>query len=433
MSTPRRTQRGTSAQPRSAAQVRAGGRGGVAAKPRSAAAIRAEGRRATKPRPARSRVASAPPPLNDAERVRLVRPLVAGAWFECAAATTPPLQGLLQTKVKHVMLRDKVVRAPGLADVLEASRTVESLRIKASTVFDRVPQSSRLAALTIAGAATRDLGFLRGFPKLEQLTIGERQTSLASFAGIEACPGLTSVRAKQHLARSLRPLAALSQLEVFVGPTAKHLTSLEGLAQPTLLLVDVNLTPIQSLAPLASARGLLALKARGAKITSLAPILTCRRLQTLYVERSSLSSIEGLGAALRDLRLLWIGDTKVERLDGLAGLTRLLDLDVTGLKRVRDFGALAGLTQLRYLNLFDTAFADLDLLAALPNLRWVQLGRTRVSPRDPQVKRLDATLKRRGGRGGGVMFQATSAATQLGNRDAAYCSLAYDARSKHNP
>ncbi len=421
MRNPTRATRARPAKPRSAAEIRAGGRGG-GAKPRPA----------TNARSAPPRVSAPPPALSDAERVQLVRPFVQGDTFEIDRATTPALHGLARTKVKHLWLRDKVQRAPGLADVLEASATVEFVRIKTPTVLDRVPRTSRLAALTIAGAATRDLEFLRGFPKLERLTLGDRQTNLASFAGIEACPGLTYVKAKQHLARSLQPLAALRKLEVFVGPTAKRLTSLEGLSQPSLLLVDVNLTPIQSLAPLASARGLLALKARGARFTSLAPILACRRLQTLYAERSALASVEGLGAALRDLRLLWIGDTRVDQLAGLAGLTRLLELDLTGLKRVRDFGPLAGLTQLRYLNLFDTGFADLDLLAALPNLRQVRLGRTAVSPRDPRVKQLDAALKRRGGRAGGVRFEATSAATSLGNRDAAYCSLAYDARSKHN-
>ena len=47
-----------------------------------------------------------------------MRPFVQGDTFEIDRATTPALHGLARTKVKHLWLRDKVQRAPGLADVL---------------------------------------------------------------------------------------------------------------------------------------------------------------------------------------------------------------------------------------------------------------------------------------------------------------------------
>lgn len=356
---------------------------------------------------------------------------IRGKEAELGIATTPPLQALASTTIDSVWLRSNVKRAPGLAELLESSGTLRHLHLPSLSLLERAPRSSRLESLTIEGAATRSLDVLAGMPALVELKVGTRQTMLADFDGIGACPNLVRLKAKQHRARSIAPLAALAKLEEFVGPEAKQLSSLEGLSQATLRHVDVNLTPIRDLDPLGNARGLLALKLRGAKVTSLEPILACSKLQTLYAERSSLESVDGLGKRLAELRLLWIGDTRVSSLAGLAGLDQLLDLDLTGLKRVRDFTPLARLRRLRYLNLFDTAFDALEILEALPALVQVQLGRSRVPAKDARVKKLHAALKKRDRRGG-VLFAPTGAATSLSNSQAAYCSLAYDDASRHN-
>jgi hypothetical protein len=361
----------------------------------------------------------------------LLQGLIDGDAFTVDTAVTPPLHDLGGMPIKYVRLGSKVKRAPGLTEFLETTRTATFLQVHSIDVLERPPQQTVVSSLFIEGAATKNLDFLRGFPALEELTVGGRQTSLASFAGIEACPGLKKLKAKQHLARTLRPLAALQKLDELCSPTAKNVTSLEGVSQETLLHVDVNLTPIDSLAPLSGAKGLLALKMRGAKVRSLAPIFGCNRLQTLYAERSSLESIDGIGQSFPELRLLWIGDTKVKSIAGLAGLKALLDLDLTGLAGVRDFSALARLRAVRSLNLFDTSFTDLGILEALPDLTYVHLGRTPVSASDPRVKKLHAALKKRD-REGGVFFEPIRAPTRLSNADAAFCTTAWKEGAPYN-
>jgi hypothetical protein len=351
-------------------------------------------------------------------------------WFD--GATTPPLDALSTLNLRGLILGKKVKKAPGLVALLEASRTIGHIRLHTVDLLQRAPLTNGVTSLTIVSAATKSLSFLRGFDALLELSLGERQTNLASFAGIAACPRLERLRAQQNLASTLAPLAALENLKEVVVPRAKNLRTLDGLGQASLVHVDVNLSPIRDLAPLAGATGLLALKMRGTKVSSLDPVLGCRRLQTLYAERSGLTSIAGIGARLRELRLLWIGDTKVSDLEPLAGLDSLLDLELAGLALVRDFSVLAGLARLRYLNLFDTGFADLGILEALPALRRVQLGRTKVSAKDPRVKKLDAMLKKRDRRGG-VLFVAEGAMTPLANSEAAFASIAHALKSPHNP
>lgn len=351
-------------------------------------------------------------------------------WFD--GATTPPLEALSSFRLRGLVLGKKVKKAPGLVALLEGSRTIGHVKLHTADLLERAPLKNGVTTLSIEGAATKDLTFLRGFDALRQLSLGARQTTLASFAGIAACPRLERLRAKQNLASTLAPLAALENLKEVVVPMAKNLRALDGLGQASLVHVDVNLAPIRNLAPLAGATGLLALKMRSAKVTSIEPILGCSRLQTLYAERSGLTSIDGIGARLRELRLLWIGDTKVSDIAPLAGLDSLLDLELAGLARIRDFSVLACLSSLRYLNVFDTGFADLGILEALPRLRRVQLGRTQVSAKDPRVKKLDAMLKKRDRRGG-VVFVAEDAMTPLGNSEAAFASIAHDPKSPHNP
>ncbi|MBL9108203.1 MAG: hypothetical protein JNM74_02985 [Myxococcales bacterium] len=373
-----------------------------------------------------------PSALDPASDPKALAKHVADGYFRFDAATTPALEGLAALPVRGVVLGKKVKEAPGLVTLLETSRTIVDVVLYTAGLLERAPRSTAVTSLTIEGATTKDLDFLRGFGELRELSIGSRQTSLASFEGIALCPKLTRLRAKQHLARTLAPLAALEHLEQLVAPMAKNLGALDGLVPSSLVHVDVNLSPIRDLAPLAGAAGLLALKMRGSKVSSITPLLGCSRLQTLYAERTALTSIDGIGERLRDLRLLWIGDTKVTDLAPLAGLDSLLDLDLTGLGRVTDFSVVARLPGLRYLNLFDTAFADVGVLEVLPELRRVHLGRTKVSPKDPRVKKLDAALRKRD-RHGGVIFEADAAMTPLSNSEAAFASIAYDPGSTHNP
>ncbi|MFO0758510.1 MAG: hypothetical protein U0359_18605 [Byssovorax sp.] len=365
------------------------------------------------------------------EGAERLRGLIDGDSFVVDAATTPPLHEVGALPIRYVRLGAKVKRAPGLIELLETTRTVTSLQIHSADVLERPPRSTVVTSLFIEGAATKNLDFLRGFPALEELTVGGRQTSLASLSGIDACPKLRKLKVRQHLARTLKPLASLEKLDELCSPTAKNITSLDGVSQETLLHVDVNLTPILSLAPLARASGLLALKMRGAKVSSIAPILGCHRLQTLYAERSSLESIDGIGQSMPELRLLWIGDTKVKEIGGLAGLKTLLDLDLTGLKGVRDFGVLARLGALRSLNLYDTSFTDIGILESLPALAYVHLGRTAVSASDARVKKLHAILKKRD-REGGVFFDPIRAPTRLSNADAAFCTTAWEEGAAYN-
>ena len=234
-------------------------------------------------------------------------------------------------------------------------------------------------------------------PALEKLQL--RFDDLVSVPDYEPAP---TVRELQLGAQTCR-LADLGSLHVFPNVekvlliSPKKLTDLSHAAELSRLRVfDANFCAASDLGGFHEHPAIEELRLRGSGITTLKEMGVCPMLKTLYVEKSKLASIEGVGEQFPLLELLWIWGTKVKDLRPLQGMYRLRNLDVTLLKP-KDWDFLPTLTGLERIDLSKTSFADPSLLLNLPALKWVRLSGSQAEPGTKAWLELEQMMQDRGG------------------------------------
>jgi len=184
---------------------------------------------------------------------------------------------------------------------------------------------------------------------------------LSPISGLTALENLTARSAKISDLRPLSGMASLKRLELQSNKTLKSLDGLQGLS--ALEDLTVNLCPIADLSPLEGLENLQAVRARGSKVKSMAPLLRCAKLRMLYLEKSKLQSIDGIGS-LTDLATLSIWGTKVRDLSPLDGLSALGDLNIADLGSPTGTDAVKTLSALTTLDVYQTEF-DPQILAGM--------------------------------------------------------------------
>lgn len=151
-----------------------------------------------------------------------------------------------------------------------------------------------------------------------------------------------------------------------IGKTVVTLTDAD---RQTVTELDLSLSELRDLTPLASLKGLTELDLGGTEVSDLGPLANLTALTMLFLHNSYASDLAPL-ANLKALTALGLNSTDVSNLGPLANLTALTDLDI-GLTQVSNLGPLANHKALIRLDLYHTPVSDEaveELQAALPDL-----------------------------------------------------------------
>ena len=145
--------------------------------------------------------------------------------------------------------------------------------------------------------------------------------------------------------------------------------------------IDLCMTRIDDIAPLADLIELQSLSLWGTTVSDLTPLSNLTALQRLDLDGTLVSDLTPL-SNLTGLQILHLGGTPVSDLSpfsNLIGLQSLSLLETT----VSDLSPLSNLTGLQGLNLYETPVSDLTPLSNLTGLQILHLGGTPVSDLSP--------------------------------------------------
>jgi internalin A len=329
--------------------------------------------------------------------------------LEIRGGMLPDLSPLARLPKLAELTLARGTRAKRLAG-LSGARALARMQLSAAGVPLALLAEVELPALRELVVYSGKIGrptWLGGLGGLRNLTLkaNTARSDLADLGQVGTLRELRQLNISGARVQSLAPLAACRKLTGISADLCKELRSLDGLEGcAALTYVDVNLSGVRDLSALAGAKQLEHLNARGTAIRDLSPILGARGLTRLFVEKTQVASIAGI-ERLGKLEMLWIWDTRVKDLVALTGMTSLRWLDVPGL-RSSSWDFLGTLTGLEHLDLMGCAVpADLaGLLARLPKLTRVRLAKTPVDRDAPELKKLDARLRKRKG---GVSFSGS--------------------------
>lgn len=241
----------------------------------------------------------------------------------------------------------------------------------------------------------------RGIPEEPKFDLAEvRRLVLVGQAPPPSwCKLVTELDLSLSQLNSLEPLAGLVNLEKLNldGTLISDLVPLAALTK--LQTLNIRHTAVKDLSPLARSSGLQKLNLEGTQVSDLtvvAGFTDLRHLDLWHTRVTDLSPLRGL----TELLSLSIGKTNVHDLSPLAGLSKLQRLDLraapvadiaplTGLRslqsliladtQVRDVRSLSGLINLQRLYLTDTELRDLTPLSGLTRLESLHLGGTKVN------------------------------------------------------
>jgi Leucine-rich repeat (LRR) protein len=146
--------------------------------------------------------------------------------------------------------------------------------------------------------------------------------------------------------------------------------------QPFIRSLDLSLTALKLLVPLAELTALRHLDLRRTAVTDLAPLSGLAALQHLDLRDTEVKDLAPLSRLIA-LQHLDLRRTAVNDLSSLPGLTDLKHLDLLG-TTVSDVAPLAGLNALQHLNLINTGVSDVAPLAGLTALQRLYLRHTQV-------------------------------------------------------
>ena len=175
----------------------------------------------------------------------------------------------------------------------------------------------------------------------------------------------------------IAPLADLIELQSLLLWRTKisDLTPLTNLT--ALQRLDLDGTLVSDLSPLSNLTALESLELRGTSISGLTPLSNLTGLQRLYLMETKVSDLTPL-ANLTALESLDLRMTSVSDLSPLANLTALESLELGGTS-VSDLTSLSNLTGLQSLGLWRLTVSDLTSLSNLTGLQRLYLMETKVS------------------------------------------------------
>ncbi|CAJ1986096.1 adenylate cyclase regulatory protein-like protein [Leishmania donovani] len=303
----------------------------------------------------------------------------------------------------------------GAPDTIPNKAAVFSLRVEGPwlTSCDLVRRFLKLQVLVLCDCA--DLVSLRGVecaPLLERLTV--ERCGLADTLGIDACPCLKFLQLREcprlsHLGWSQIPnsqsslqessgqdggCAALRSVSVFRCPAFRGIGVLS--ASPHLREFRAQCARISSLAALRECRRLELLDVGGCQqVCCIEALRSAKALRYLDLSNTAVSDIGALSqctalervnlnGCLRlrsldslecctELRELQASRTSIETLIGLRLCRALKKVDVSGCAALRDAAALTHLSQLTHVDLSFTAVDDVSSLAYYNGLESVRL------------------------------------------------------------
>ena len=179
----------------------------------------------------------------------------------------------------------------------------------------------------------------------------------------------------------IAPLADLIELQSLSlwRTTVSDLTPLANLT--ALQRIDLDGTLVSDLSPLSNLTALESLELGGTSVSDLTPLSNLTGLQRLYLMETKVSDLSPL-ANLTALESLGLGGASVSDLSPLANLTALESLELGGAS-VSDLTSLSNLTGLQSLGLWRTTVSDLTPLSNLTGLQSLSLWGTKVSDLTP--------------------------------------------------
>ncbi len=187
-------------------------------------------------------------------------------------------------------------------------------------------------------------------PSVRKIIVGRRNCALKTLDSLAIFPNV------QHIELN-RP---------------KQLNNIDQVAQlKQLEQLEINLSGITDLSPLANHPSLEILKIRSSYIKTLSSLASCDKLHTLHADKSTLNSIEGI-EQITTLKSLWIGETKVSDLAPLNENNWIEELNLSELGPT-SWETLQTLTGLKTLDLSHSSFSNTSLLFRLPCLQFVNL------------------------------------------------------------
>ena len=154
----------------------------------------------------------------------------------------------------------------------------------------------------------------------------------------------------------------------------------------SVIYVDLNETPVESLEQTRSLRKLRTLRIAKTKITHVGTVSQFQNLRYLDVSNTSVSDLSAV-SALRNLTRIEASKTRVA---DLAPLRECSKLEVISLSntQVQDLAPLEGMTGLRQLSLDQTAIESLSPLRRLENLEFLLIWNTGVSKSEADTFRV---------------------------------------------
>jgi len=275
-----------------------------------------------------------------------IRPLTCDALRAIRALALPTEVGSLAGIERLAGLEDLVLgdrtdyynatRAPrplSRADLAPLASLARLRRLSVGAVesLDALAELTSLEELNVDAVASGDLAPLARLERLRSLQIG---TGDPRVWPANPNPGSRTAGLRYSLDRGgdiadLRPLAALSRLEVLEIPGAKlsDLRPLAGLA--SLRVLNLRRNPIRDLAPLGALSRLEILHLDGDQVVDAAPLARLGALRELRLDGNPLSDVGPL-AGLPALEELSLGSTQVVDARPLLALPKLRMLWLCG-------------------------------------------------------------------------------------------------------
>lgn len=158
--------------------------------------------------------------------------------------------------------------------------------------------------------------------------IGTSGYKVNEMGGLSALVNLETLILRSHLIEKIQDIenhTKISHLELYDN----QITSLEGI--PTtgdkMVILDISFNVIRSMEPVSNLPNLRELFIANNKITTIAGLENCTKLEVLDVGYNRIRKIEGLSSCV-NLRDLWMGKNKITKIEGLSNLSKLKRLDI---------------------------------------------------------------------------------------------------------
>jgi hypothetical protein len=246
------------------------------------------------------------------------------------------------------------------------------------TQLDGIELMPNLVELDLSGNRLIDISGLAGLTHLEKLNLrGNDVREISPLAGLAALEYLNLYDNRNI--RNIGPLAGLVNLKTLIlanVPVGAQTADLSGLTQ--LKKLNLRNTGVNDLSFLSMLNDLEYLNLYGnAGIRSLAAISGLDDLETLILAQVSTGGDLGFLRDLKRLRNLNLRSSGVTNLEDLAGLTRLEYLNLHSNAEIRTIQSLEGLTRLETLVLANVPVGtEIEIVRNFPHLQVLNVRNT---------------------------------------------------------